>query len=61
MAVAAWLTGCGGSLNNELAQTEAKTGSGLSAEPSATTVKLPVEAEALTAAATTACFIFDSI
>jgi len=52
VTVAAWLNGCGASLNNELAQTDSKTGFGLSAEPSATAVKLPREAEALTAAAT---------
>ena len=52
ITAAAWLHGCGGSLNSELAQTETKAGSGLSTEPIATTVKLPREAEALTAAAT---------
>ena len=49
MAAAVWLHGCGNSLNKELAQAETKTGYGLSAEP---TVKLPREAEALTAVAT---------
>jgi polysaccharide export outer membrane protein len=49
MAAAVWLHGCGNSLNKELAQAESKTGYGLSAEP---TVKLPREAEALTAVAT---------
>jgi polysaccharide export outer membrane protein len=52
MVAAVWLSGCGGSLNNELAQTETKTGYGLSAEPSVAGVKLPREAEALTGAAT---------
>jgi polysaccharide export outer membrane protein len=49
MAAAVWLHGCGGSLSNELTQGESKSGYGLSSEP---TVKLPREAEALTAAAT---------
>jgi polysaccharide biosynthesis/export protein len=49
MAAAVWLHGCGNSLNKELTQSETKTGYGLSAEP---TVKLPREAEALTAVAT---------
>jgi polysaccharide biosynthesis/export protein len=48
---AAWLSGCGGGLSNDLTQADTKTGYGLSAEPSAT-VKLPREAEALTAAGT---------
>src|SRR5262245_15774306 len=49
MVAAVWLHGCGGSLNSELTKAETKTGYGLSTEP---TVKLPREAEALTAAGT---------
>jgi polysaccharide biosynthesis/export protein len=49
MAAVVLLHGCGSSLNKELAQADTNTGYGLSAEP---TVKLPREAEALTAAAT---------
>jgi polysaccharide export outer membrane protein len=49
---AVWLSGCGGGLSNDLTQADTKTASGLSADPSATSVKLPREAEALTAAGT---------